>query len=72
MSEESEYQGGSGRCVIHGHCTRHGGTPGFTNLVARKCKGQVEPDPHVTGRCVITLDEPGATVLRDALMEWLG
>ena len=28
-------------------------------------------DPHVTGCCVITLDEVGARALCDAVMEWL-
>ncbi|MGB6162433.1 MAG: hypothetical protein WBF75_07660 [Pseudonocardiaceae bacterium] len=28
--------------------------------------------PHVAGPCVITLDEPAATELFDALGEWLG
>lgn len=63
---------GRNRRVIHAHCTQHGGTPGFTNLAVRKLNGSIELDPHVTGSCVITLDEPGATVLRDALTEWLG
>jgi hypothetical protein len=44
VSEESEYQRGSGRCVIRATCTTHGGTPGFTNLVARKCKAHIELD----------------------------
>jgi hypothetical protein len=29
-------------------------------------------DPHVTGECLITLDEESATTLRDILTEWLG
>lgn len=63
---------GRNRRVIHAHCTRHGGTPGFTNLVVSKRNGDIELDPHVDRSCVITLDEPGATELRDALTEWLG
>ncbi len=34
--------------------------------------GSIVFDPHVTGSCVITLDEPGACLLRDLLTEWLG
>jgi hypothetical protein len=62
----------STRRVIHATCTQHGGARGFTNLVARKLDGEIELDPHVTGGCLIRLDESGATVLRDALTEWLG
>ncbi|MGH3701814.1 MAG: hypothetical protein ACRDQY_20620 [Pseudonocardiaceae bacterium] len=29
-------------------------------------------DPHVTGECVIILDEDQARVIRDAFIEWLG
>ncbi len=68
----SEHLRGSNRCVIGAHCTRHGGTPGFTNLVVRKVAGMIELDPHATGACVIVIDERGATVLRDVLAEWLG
>jgi hypothetical protein len=45
---------------------------GFTNLVASKRDGEIELDPHVDGGCRILLDEAGATVLRDVLVEWLG
>jgi hypothetical protein len=62
----------SNRRLINAHCARHGGTPGLTNLVVSKRDGEIELDPHVDRSCVITLDEPGATVLRDALTEWLG
>jgi hypothetical protein len=60
------------RRVINASCTQHGGTPGFTNLVITKRDGDIELDPHVTGGCLIKLDEGGATALRDALTEWLG
>lgn len=60
------------RRVINASCTRHGGTLGFTNLVVSKNDGMIELDPHVTGQCLIKLDESGATSLRDALTEWLG
>ncbi len=71
-SGESEHLRGSNRCVIGAHCTRHGGIPGFTNLVVKKCNGQIELDPHVDRGCVIRLDERGATVVCDVLTEWLG
>lgn len=61
-----------GRVVICASCSAHGTCRGFTNLVVRRLNGDVELDPHVAGSCVITLNEGGATVLRDALTEWLG
>lgn len=61
-----------GRVVICASCSAHGASRGFTNLAVRKLNGDVELDPHVTGSCVITLNEGGAAVLRDALTEWLG
>ncbi|MEO7193811.1 MAG: hypothetical protein ABIZ05_03175 [Pseudonocardiaceae bacterium] len=50
----------------------HKGPRGFTNLVVEKQGGEIILDPHVTGECVIILDEDPARVLRDALIEWLG
>jgi hypothetical protein len=41
-------------------------------LVATKREGSIELDPHVTGQCVLTLDEDGARRLHQALGEWLG
>jgi hypothetical protein len=58
--------------VIHATCSRHGAGIGFTNLVVTKCDGSIELDPHVTGQCVLTLDEDEAGALRDALTVWLG
>lgn len=60
------------RRVINVSCTQHGGSRGFTNLVIRKLDSEIELDPHVTGGCLIKLDERGATALRDVLTEWLG
>jgi hypothetical protein len=60
------------RRVIHTHCSTHGGPVGFTNLVVSKSKGSIELDPHVTGQCVLVLDEATATALFDVLGEWLG
>jgi hypothetical protein len=62
----------SNRRAIPAHCTTHGGTPGYTNLVVTKRGGAIELDPHVTGQCVLTLAEYEAIALRDALTEWLG
>jgi hypothetical protein len=62
----------SSRRVIHATCSLHRGPVGFANLVISKRGGRIEFDPHVTGSCVITLDEDGARVLFEALGEWLG
>ena len=60
------------RRTIPATCTKHGGTPGFTNLVMRKLDGEIEFDPHATGQCVIRLGEDAATEVRDQITEWLG
>ena len=60
------------RQVIHATCTRHGGARGFANLVVAKSDGGIVLDSHVTGACVLVLDEAAATELRDQLMEWRG
>lgn len=60
------------RRVVHVHCSVHGGPRSFTNLVCTKRDGDVELDPHVTGECVITLDEAATTALFHLLGEWLG
>jgi hypothetical protein len=60
------------RRVIHASCTKHGGARGFTNLVLAKVNGTIVLDPHVTGQCVLELDEAEAAALRDQLTEWLG
>jgi tRNA G10 N-methylase Trm11 len=62
----------SRRKVIHATCTKHGSARGFTNLAVSKHDGEIVFDPHVTGGCVIVLDEAAATAVRDALTEWLG
>lgn len=69
---EIERRSSGHRRVIQVHCATHGGPIGYTNLVARKVDATIELDPHATGACVILIDESGATVLRDALTEWLG
>jgi hypothetical protein len=60
------------RKAIPATCQLHRGPVGFANLMVSVSNGTVELDPHVTGSCVITLDETSACVLRDLLTEWLG
>jgi hypothetical protein len=60
------------RKVIHASCSRHGGARGFTNLLMIKVDGMIVLDPHVTGSCVLELDEDEAAAMRDQLAEWLG
>lgn len=68
----SDQAGNGNRRTIHATCTVHGGTPGFTNLrVSQRGRG-IEFDPHVTGACLIRLDENGARTLCAVLTEWLG
>jgi hypothetical protein len=40
--------------------------------MANNSDGTIVLAPHLTGSCVITLDEDGACLLRDGLTEWLG
>jgi hypothetical protein len=54
-------------CRIAGHSCR-----GFCNLRVTKIGGDIELDPHVTGACVIVLDETAAAALFDVLRQWLG
>jgi hypothetical protein len=60
------------RRVIPATCELHGGAVGYTNLMVSKSAGVIVLDPHVTGACVISLDENAATALRDTLTKWLG
>lgn len=61
------------RKAIPATCQLHRGPVGFTNLmVSKKRDGTIVLDPHVTGSCVVSLDENGAARLRDLLTEWLG
>jgi hypothetical protein len=55
------------------------GPIGFVNLAVRKvvtpspmAPDFIELDPHVTGTCVIRLDEAVARALFDLLGTWLG
>lgn len=58
--------------TIPATCHTHRGCRGFCNLRLSRAQGEVVLDPHVTGSCVISLDEDGALSLRDTLTEWLG
>lgn len=60
------------RKAIPATCALHKGPVGFANLMVSVNNGTIMFDPHVTGACVITLDETGACLLRDLLTEWLG
>jgi hypothetical protein len=63
---------GDRRKAIPATCGLHRGPVGFANLMVSMQGGSLVFDPHVTGACVITLDEDGAKKLRSLLMEWLG
>lgn len=58
--------------TIPATCRLHGGPIGFCNLRVSKMDGDIVLDPHVTGACVIVLDEAGATALTETIVEWLG
>jgi hypothetical protein len=60
------------RKAIPATCALHRGPTGFANLLVSMQGGTIVFHPHVTGACVISLDEEGATTLRDILTEWLG
>jgi hypothetical protein len=74
MAEEGATAGASreNRTAIPVTCALHRGPRGFANLVVeRKRDGDIILDPHVTGACVIILDEDAATALFDVLRRWL-
>jgi hypothetical protein len=53
-------------------CGVHRGPRGFANLVVeRKPNGDIVLDPHVTGQCVIILDQTAARALFEVLRTWL-
>ncbi|MGH3710496.1 MAG: hypothetical protein ACRDRQ_20865 [Pseudonocardiaceae bacterium] len=63
-------------------CALHRGPRGFANLVVERQVNrdrqdgrdvtEIVFDVHVTGACVIILEEDAATVLFEALRTWLG
>jgi hypothetical protein len=59
--------------VIPATCQLHRGPIISANLMVNKCgNGLIVFDPHVTGSCMISLDEEGAKTVRDLLTQWLG
>ena len=52
-------------------CQLEQGPVNLTNLVVSKRGGTIVLDPEVTGSCVISLDEQGATTLGNLLSVWL-
>ena len=72
INDVSTTQPVGSRKVIHATCSLHRGPVGFTNLAVSRHEGRIKFDPHVTGSCVITLDEAGARMLFETLGEWLG
>jgi hypothetical protein len=59
------------RKAIPATCGLHRGPISFANLLVSMRGGTIVLDPHVTGSCVIFLDEDGAGTLRNILTEWL-
>jgi hypothetical protein len=51
------------RKAIPATCALHPGPMGFTNLMVNMREETIVLDPHVTGCCVITLDEAGAALI---------
>ncbi|MGH3865581.1 MAG: hypothetical protein ACRDQ4_05465 [Pseudonocardiaceae bacterium] len=60
------------RKAIPATCGVHRGPIGFANLLVSMQGGSIVLDPHVTGECVIALDEEGATALCNTVLRWLG
>ena len=58
--------------AIPATCALHRSPMGFANLLVSLHGRSVVFDPHVTGECLITIDEKSAKALRDLLTEWLG
>ncbi|MBV9160281.1 MAG: hypothetical protein JO281_01720 [Pseudonocardiales bacterium] len=59
------------RKAIPATCQLHRGPVGYANLMVNERNGSIVFDPHVTGSCVISLDQEGAAALRDLLITWL-
>jgi hypothetical protein len=69
---DSSLPGSRRSVVISATCQLHQDARGFTNLLVTTRGGEIVLDPHAVGACVISLDENGATTLRDTLTKWLG
>jgi hypothetical protein len=72
MTDPQLFPESRNRRTIPSTCRTHGGGRGFCNLRLTKIGGNIVLDPHVTGSCVIELDQDQATAVRDTLTEWLG
>ena len=59
------------RTEIAATCRLNQGPVEFTNLTVSKYDEIIVFDPHVPGACVMSVDEEGATKLRDLLTAWL-
>jgi hypothetical protein len=57
------------RKAIPATCGLHRGAAGFANLLVSMQDGSIVLDPHVTGACVIALDEESARTLLYILRE---
>jgi hypothetical protein len=57
--------------TIPAACQVDGDRRGSCNLRMSKARDEITLDPHVTGSCVISLDESGALKMRNTLTEWL-
>ncbi|MFZ0121029.1 MAG: hypothetical protein WAL99_16625 [Pseudonocardiaceae bacterium] len=71
MGNEQPRRDGNRR-TIPTTCRTHPGARGFCNLRMTKADGGIMLDPHVTGSCVIELDEDSATAMRDTITDWFG
>jgi hypothetical protein len=71
VPDQGDHPTGHHRKAIPATCQLHRGPVEYTNLMVSKRDGTIVLDPHVTGSCVISLDEQRATTLRDLLTVWL-
>lgn len=60
------------RRVIPVRCLAHGGSEGLSVLRMERRGEEIVLAPHVSGACVIVLDEAAAVALFDVLGMWLG
>ena len=72
VPDQGDHPTGRRRKAIPATCQLNRGPVGYATLMVSKRDGTIVLDPHVTGSCVISLDEEGAATLRDLLTEWLG
>ena len=68
---QGDHPSGHRHKAIPATCQLNRGPVDVTNLVVSKRGGMIVLDPQVTGSCVISLDEEGATTLCDLLTVWL-